>query len=244
MRVIFWGASGHAKVLKEYLSYIPQYQLVALFDNNPYQSAPYVGVPVYIGERGFRHWISSKDREDIWFLIAIGGDKGKDRVGIHNFLTKENLKPLTIIHPTAFVAHNTNISASCQVLAGASVCVEASLGIQTIVNTNASVDHECQIGKGVHIAPGATLGGCVEVGDFSMIAIGTTVLPNIKIGTNSIVGAGSVVTKDIPDNVIAYGNPARVIRSRNTVFECQCGHAHRYKGGYCGKCNCMVYRPV
>ncbi len=217
MRVIFWGASGHAKVLKECLSYIPQYQLVALFDNNPYQSAPYIDTPVYIGLKGFTQWISDKDRKDIWFLIAIGGDKGKDRVDIHDFLIGQNLKPLTIIHPTAFLASNTHISTSCQVLAGASVCVEANLGIQTIVNTNASIDHECQIGKGVHIAPGATLGGCVEVGDFSMIAIGATVLPNIKIGTNSIVGAGSVVTKDIPDNVIAYGNPARVIKPREEV---------------------------
>lgn len=217
MRVIFWGASGHAKVLKECLTYTPQYELVALFDNNPYQSAPYIGVPVYIGLEGFTQWISNKDRKDIWFLIAIGGDKGKDRVDIHDFLAAQNLKPLTIIHPTAFVAHNTNISASCQVLAGASVCVDASLGIQTIVNTNASIDHECQIGKGVHIAPGVTLGGCVEVGDFSMIAIGATVLPNIKIGTNSIVGAGSVVTKDIPDNVVVYGNPARLIRPREVI---------------------------
>ncbi len=218
MKVIFWGASGHAKVLKECLSYTPQHQLVALFDNNPDLLSPFRGIPLYVGLQGFREWFSYEDVGNIWFLIAIGGDKGKDRVDLHNIMVKGgHLKPLTIIHPTAFVASNTNISTSCQVLAGASVCVESSLGIQTIVNTNASVDHECQIGKGVHIAPGATLGGCVEVGDFSMIAIGATVLPNIKIGTNSIVGAGSVVTKDIPDNVIAYGNPARIIRSREEV---------------------------
>ncbi|MEI7487847.1 MAG: hypothetical protein WCJ72_10640 [Chryseobacterium sp.] len=38
------------------------------------------------------------------------------------------------------------------------------------------------------------------------------VLPGVSIGNNSIIGAGSVVTKDIPDNVIAVGNPCKVLR--------------------------------
>ncbi len=44
------------------------------------------------------------------------------------------------------------------------------------------------------------------------IGTGSVILSNITIGENSIIGAGSVVTKNIPDNVIAYGNPCKVIR--------------------------------
>jgi acetyltransferase-like isoleucine patch superfamily enzyme len=86
------------------------------------------------------------------------------------------------------------------------------IGDACIVNSSANVDHECVLGHGVHIAPGATLTGCVEVGDRSFIAAGAVVLPRIKIGSDSIIGAGSVVTRDIPDNVIAFGSPARIIR--------------------------------
>ena len=68
------------------------------------------------------------------------------------------------------------------------------------------------MGDGVHLAPGVTICGEVKVGDFSFIATGATIMPNINVGKNSIVGSGSLVTKDVPDNVLVYGNPAKIIR--------------------------------
>ena len=53
----------------------------------------------------------------------------------------------------------------------------------------------------------------ITIGDNVWIGANTIVLPNVKIGNGVVVGAGSVVTKDIPDNVLAFGNPCRVIRS-------------------------------
>jgi acetyltransferase-like isoleucine patch superfamily enzyme len=50
------------------------------------------------------------------------------------------------------------------------------------------------------------------VGEGTTIGVGTNILNNVKVGKNSIIGAGSVVTKDIPDNVVAYGSPCKVIR--------------------------------
>ena len=60
-------------------------------------------------------------------------------------------------------------------------------------------------------------GGCVSIGDFAFIGAGATVLPNLKIGKNSIIGAGAVVTKDVPDNVVVYGNPAKFIRENKNA---------------------------
>jgi acetyltransferase-like isoleucine patch superfamily enzyme len=74
------------------------------------------------------------------------------------------------------------------------------------------LDHESKLGDGVHLAPGSTLCGCVEVGDFAFVGAGAIIMPNVSIGKNSIVGAGAVVTKDVPENVLVYGNPARIIR--------------------------------
>ncbi len=52
----------------------------------------------------------------------------------------------------------------------------------------------------------------VTIGDNCWIGGGATILPGVTIGNNVTIGAGSVVTRDIPDNTVAVGNPARVIR--------------------------------
>ena len=55
--------------------------------------------------------------------------------------------------------------------------------------------------------------GKVTIGDEVFVGHGTIILPNVRIGSRVVVGAGSVVTKDIPDNSVAAGNPAKVIGS-------------------------------
>ena len=55
----------------------------------------------------------------------------------------------------------------------------------------------------------------IHIGDGCWIGAGVMVMPGITIGENSVIGAGSVVTKDIPANVVAYGNPCRVAREIN-----------------------------
>ncbi|CDC00762.1 putative acetyltransferase [Bacteroides sp. CAG:443] len=87
------------------------------------------------------------------------------------------------------------------------------IGKHCIVNTGASIDHECVIGDFVHISPKVTLCGNIHVGEGTWIGAGTVVIPGVKIGRWSIIGAGSVVDKDIPDGVLALGNRCRIIKS-------------------------------
>lgn len=53
----------------------------------------------------------------------------------------------------------------------------------------------------------------IAIGDNAWLGGGAIVLAGVTIGANSVIGAGAVVTRDIPDNVVAVGNPARVVRS-------------------------------
>lgn len=88
-----------------------------------------------------------------------------------------------------------------------------SIGKHCIINTGASVDHDCTISDYVHIAPHSTLCGNVYVGEGTLIGAGSTIAPGVKIGSWSVIGACSVVTKDIPDHVLAVGNRCKIIKN-------------------------------
>jgi sugar O-acyltransferase (sialic acid O-acetyltransferase NeuD family) len=214
-KIVIWGATGQSLVLEEILR--NEFDILAFFDRMPVQT-PIPGVPIFEGIDGFNEWKTHHRPEGpIHFIVAIGGDRGFDRLGIHRQLQSSDLRPVNAIHPSAFVAYNALLSEGVQLLANSSVCVRASLGTSVIVNTAASVDHECVLEDGVHIGPGAKLAGCVAVGEYSFIGTGAVVLPRIRIGKNCIVGAGSVVTRDLPDHVVAYGNPCKIVKpNQNT----------------------------
>ena len=210
-KIVFWGTTGQAIVLSEFLT--TEYELIALFDNNENANSPFPNTPVYFGFEGLQKWKSQQNLSEVYFVVAIGGHHGKDRIDIHKQMESHGLLPITSIHPSAVIAEDAYYETGCQILANATVCSRSKLGICTIINTSSSVDHECVLADGVHVGPGANLAGCVEVGENTFIGTGACVLPRVKIGKNAIIGAGSVVTSNIPDNVVAYGNPCRIIRS-------------------------------
>lgn len=208
--VIFWGATGQAKVLRDALPL--DTKVVALFDIRDVTS-PFNGVPIFQGEEGFSQWEQRyRDHRQVRACVAIGGTLGHDRLKRMVWLQSRGYAPLTVAHSTAFIAKDALINDGCHILAMGAICAGANLGKAVIVNTKASIDHDCVLGDGVHIAPGATLAGEVVVGEFAFVGTGAVVLPRIRIGPNAIVGAGAVVTRDVAAGETVAGNPARVHR--------------------------------
>ena len=209
--VIFWGATGQALVLRELLEGT-EYRLIALFDNRPI-SSPFSDVPLFVGQSGFESWLPMTDnKDDIRSCVAIGGNRGRERLEIQEWLAARGVHPITLIHRTAFVASNAAIGEGTQILAQAAVCANVRLGRAVILNTAASVDHGGVIGDGVHVGPGVTLAGEVIVEPHVFIGAGATVLPHVRIGRDTIIGAGAVVTKDVAPSDTVVGNPARSIK--------------------------------
>lgn len=210
--VLFWGATGQAIVLHEFLC-ARDYSLTALVDRDPAVESPFPGVPLYRDLESLQEGLEKAGIHLPGFVVAIGGARGADRAAVSETLRGRGFRPVQAIHPMAWIAEDAGLGAGLQALAGSRVGARAQVGDWVILNTGASVDHECRLGPGAHLAPGVTLCGCVEVGACTLVGAGSVVLPRVRIGSHSIIGAGSVVTRDIPDGVVAYGSPARVVRS-------------------------------
>jgi sugar O-acyltransferase (sialic acid O-acetyltransferase NeuD family) len=211
-QLILWGATGQAIVLEEFI-HKSSYKLISIFDNNNHLSSPVANIPIYYGKNGFLNWLHDRVPNDYHYLIAIGGWNGKIRLEIDKFLKNHGLNTANAIHPSAYISKNAHIGSGSQILGSSFIGARVFIGNQVIVNSSSSIDHECVLSDGVHVAPGATLAGCVEIGYCSFIGTGASILPRIKIGKNVIIGAGSIITKSIPDDVIVYGNPGRIIKN-------------------------------
>jgi sugar O-acyltransferase (sialic acid O-acetyltransferase NeuD family) len=210
-RYIIWGSSGHAMVLGDILLAQGK-SVVALFDNDTKARPAVEGVEIFYGRSGFESWLECRhDLQDIRFLIAIGGAKGKDRLALNDYLISRGLAPGKVISTRASVSPSASIGAGSQILDGAIVAARASLGRQCIVNHGTQVDHESSLADGVHLAPGAILCGSVRVGESAFLGAGCVVLPRLEIGYGATVGAGAVVTRNVPDGAKVVGNPARQI---------------------------------
>ena len=206
--MVVWGATGQAKVLRPIIE-SQGHSIAYLYDRDPSVPPPFERVPLVGSLAEFEYWLEQNSAGLFGFAVAIGGNLGCERLAIAGKLSSFGLGALTLIHERAWVAETAWIGEGCQILAMAAVSEETRLGRQTIINTNASVDHECVLGVGVHVMPGATLAGCVRVGDCAMIGSGATVLPRITIGANAVIGAGAVVTRDVAEDEVVVGVPAK-----------------------------------
>ena len=183
--LIFWGATGQAKVLNELIQGY-QWKLVALVDNRNV-SSPFSSVLVLLGAEGLDQWLQSRENlsSPLCAAVAVGGQRGADRLRLMAALESRGIEIATLIHRTAFVAADAVVGVGCQVLAQSSVCTHATLGRGVIVNTGASVDHDCTLSDGVHIGPGARLAGEVVVDEAAFVGVGAIVMPRIRIGARA-----------------------------------------------------------
>lgn len=195
-KIYLFGAGGHAKVILDILK-LNNIIVKELFDDD-LSIKDFMGIPV------------SQDIKSP-MIISIG----------NNFIRKEIAIKFSdsiygkAISKTAIISDNVLIGDGSVIMQGAIIQSSSKISSHVIVNTAATIDHDCIIHDFVHIAPGVNLCGEVEVGEGTLIGAGSTVIQGIKIGRWCKIGAGSVVTKDIPDNTVSVGVPCKVIKYLN-----------------------------
>ena len=127
------------------------------------------------------------------------------------------------IEPGAIIREKVKIKDGAIILMGAIINIGAQIGSKSMIDMNAVIGSNSIIGNNVHIGAGAVISGVLEppssnptiISDGAFIGANAVVLEGIKVGKNSIVGAGAVVTKDVEEDCIVIGVPARVVGKNN-----------------------------
>lgn len=201
-----YGARGHAKVIIDILRTLGD-KVDALFDDDV-SIDELLSIPV-------RHvW-----NGEMPLIVSIGNNITRKQI-----VDRLDCDFGMAIHPSAIISPSATISKGSVVMQGAIIQSSVHIGEHCIINTGATVDHECVIEDFAHISPHATLCGNVHVSEGAWIGADAVVTPGVKIGKWSIIGAGSVVVRDIPDGVVAYGNPCRIMRIEKTIEDYQERH--------------------
>ncbi|UNX55379.1 acetyltransferase [Georgenia sp. TF02-10] len=142
--------------------------------------------------------------------FAIGIADPVVRSTIHERLSRQGLRPMTLVHPSATIGQDVYIADGTIICAGARLTTNIRLGAHTHVHINAAVGHDTTLGAFSSVYPqGAVSGRCV-IAEGVTIGANATVLQGRRVGERAFIGAGSVVTHNIPAGQVAYGVPARI----------------------------------
>ncbi|MCB9201607.1 MAG: acetyltransferase [Flavobacteriales bacterium] len=213
--MLILGARGFAREVFDVLVEHLEIEDIAFYDDvNKYdKNLVYNRIPILDNEDKVRSFFIEKGNQ---YTIGIGSPRLRYML-YNKFNGLGGSISSAISSKSQFGMYDIKLGEGANILPNSviSSCVE--IGKCPIVYYNVVITHDCKIGDFVELSPNATLLGGVKVGDYTHIGANATILPKVEIGDNVIIGAGSVVTKDIPSDSIAYGNPAVVVK-RNKKF--------------------------
>lgn len=164
------------------------------------------GLPV----KGKFSEISKLIDKGYYFINTVYKMGGQDeRIELFESLDIPDENLCTFIHPLAYVAPSVKLGAGCVVLANSSISPMTTMGKCCLVLNNVNIGHDNIIGNYVKFTANSSIGGDLEISDGAWFGLNCTIRGKLKIGKNAVIGIGAVVTKNIGNNEIWVGNPAR-----------------------------------
>ena len=205
-KIILLGSGQHANVVLYNIRQQGKYEVACMLDPDKEKKNKDI--------HGIRVFGSDDDRDSAKktfktnkFFIGFGDMKLRKK--IYNMYVAEGWEPVNIFHPNAVISEDAKIGKGVLIEAGCLVTPNPIIGNNVVINTGSQVNHDHVVGDHCYLASGVILSGGVVIGENTLIDDGVIVSIGKKVAANSIVGAGAVVTRDLLEEGIYIGIPAR-----------------------------------
>lgn len=212
--LVILGAGGHAAVLAEILLEQNRPLIAVVAPDSIPANSPLAGLKRIASDEQL---LSTYSSEEVELVNGLGSIPGNNlRWKLFELFSEKGYRFTSVISAKANLSNYLDLAEGVQIMMGAQIQTNASIGKNSIINTGAIVEHDCEIGAHNHIAPGVTLSGGVTTANQVHIGTGASVIQNIQIGEQAVIGAGTTIVRDVPalQTIIPAGN--RVISKGNT----------------------------
>jgi sugar O-acyltransferase (sialic acid O-acetyltransferase NeuD family) len=212
-QVVIIGSAAQGRIAKDNLmSNGDKYRVMGYLDSIKNIGEYVDGIPV-IGRQNELQLLMEK-YSSFAGIVAIGDNFLREKVVKQVLEQIPDFEFINAIHNSVVISKSAKIGSGNVLMPGVIVNSEAEIHDHCMICTNSSLEHNCIMENFSSISAGVTTGGYVHINQYSAVALGVTIFDRVSIGSNVVIGSGSLVTKDIENDVLAYGVPAKVVRKR------------------------------
>jgi sugar O-acyltransferase (sialic acid O-acetyltransferase NeuD family) len=211
--ILIFGASGHGSVVLDCLERSKDYRVVGFIDSFKKKGTKNNGYEVLGSEFDLPYLI---EKYKIQGGIVAIGDNWTRQLLVKKILSiYPDFSFISAVHPSAIIGNNVEIGKGSVIMPGVIINANSIIGDHCILNTKSSLDHDSIMYNYASLAPGVCTGSNVILGEGVAVCLGVRIIELVTVGHYAVIGASSLVIRDIPQNVLAYGNPAQIIRQRS-----------------------------
>ena len=204
--LVIFGAGGHAVSVAS-VAMSAGFHIECFIDETR-------GGQQLLGARIVSHITDLVDTSVYFYSVAIGDNSVRQKVSENAMSQLRGCEFPPLVHKSAIVASFASVGRGTVIMPNSVVGANTRIGRFCVINSSSSVDHDSYMADYSSIAPGVVTGGRVRIGCRSAVSIGAVIKQGVNIGSDCVVGANSYLNGDLVDNKVAYGSPARVVRSR------------------------------
>ncbi len=204
--IILLGGGGHCKSVIDVIEQQGTYQIRGILDVADKVGQVILGYPII----GTEEDLANLMKNIRFALITVGQVKSSTiRKKLYDQVKKVGGELPVIISPRAYVSPHSQLGEGSIIMHGACINAGAKLGVNTIINSQALIEHDVHISDHCHISTGAIINGDCRIGSHVMIGSQATLRQGITISDHVLIGMGSVVLRDINQPGIYAGVPAK-----------------------------------